>query len=99
MKSSKHLTGDQRAQLLQVYTIERQDNQTSAIVAFALLAAGLTYMVASSAFFLSRCDHTGCRGLPDEVQLLSPLVLYGLLSFLVLNVAATIYARKAHQET
>lgn len=94
MKFSKDLTREQRAQLLQVYTIERQDNQTSAIVAFAILAAGLTYMVASSAFFLSRCDRTGCRGLPDEVQLLSPLVLYGLLSFLVLNVAATIMRAK-----
>jgi hypothetical protein len=94
MKFAQNLTADQRAQLLQVYTIERQDNQTSAIVAFAILAAGLTYMVASSAFFLSRCDRAGCRGLPDEVQLLSPLVLYGLISFLVLNVAATIMRAK-----
>jgi hypothetical protein len=94
MEFTHSLTEEQRTQLLQIYTIERQDNQTSALVAFAILAAALTYMVASSAFFLSRCNRAGCRGLPDAVQLLSPLVLYGLLSFLVLGTAATIMRAK-----
>src|SRR5258708_9406253 len=90
----KKLTEFQRTQLLQVYTIERQDNQTSQIVAFAILAAALTYMIASAAFFIGRCDHKGCHGVPVSIQLVSPLILYGLLSFLVLGTASTIMRAK-----
>lgn len=88
------LTKEQRAQLLQIYTIERQDNQTAQVVAFAIIAAALTYVVASTAFLLGHCSSAGCKGLPPLVQLVSPLILLALLSFLVISVSATVMRAK-----
>lgn len=88
------MTVEQRALLLQVYTIERQDNQTSVIVAFAIVAAALTYLVASTAFLVGHCSNSGCNGVPQWVQLSSPLIPLALLSFLVLNLVATIMRAK-----
>jgi hypothetical protein len=91
---NEDLTPEQRALLLQVYTIERQDNQTSQTVAFAILAAALTYVVASAAFFISHCNSIACTGVSPLVQLASPLIPLALLSFLVLSVAATLMRAK-----
>jgi hypothetical protein len=85
---------EERALLLQVYTIERQDNQTSQTVAFAIIAAALTYVVASAAFFVGHCNSVNCGNVPPAVQLASPLIPLALLSFLVLSVVATILRAK-----
>lgn len=90
----KNITPEQRMLLVQVYTIERQDNQTSQIVAFAIVGAALTYVVASAAFFLGHCSSVGCNAIPPTVQLAGPLIPLALLSFLTLSVAATIMRAK-----
>jgi hypothetical protein len=94
MEFVEELTQEQRAQLVQLYAIERQDNQTSAIIAFAIVAAALTYIVASSAFFFSHCNKITCTGIPSWVQPISPLVPLALLSFLLLNLAGTLMRGK-----
>jgi hypothetical protein len=94
MDFMKDITPEQRTLLTQVYTIERQDNQTSQIVAFAIVAAALTYIVASAAFFLGHCSSVGCNTIPPTVQLAGPLIPLALLSFLTLSVAATIMRAK-----
>lgn len=88
------MTPDQRSLLLQVYATERQENQSSQIVGFTIVTAALTYVIASSAFFLGHCNSVTCGKLPPLVQLASPAILLALLSFLVLSVAATIMRAK-----
>jgi hypothetical protein len=90
----RDLTAGQREMLLQLYTIERQDNQNSQTVDFAIIAAALTYVIASSAFLLGHCNSTTCGTIPPVVQLASPVILIALLSFLTLSVAATIMRAK-----
>jgi hypothetical protein len=94
MKLIKMLTAEQRDELLQIYAIERQDNQNSQTVDFAIIAAALTYVIASAAFLLGHCNKAGCGKVPPAVQLASPVILIALLSFLVLSVAATIMRAK-----
>jgi hypothetical protein len=94
MEKIGELTAAQRSELLQLYAIERQDNQNSQTVDFAIIAAALTYVIASAAFLLGHCSHTGCGDLPPLVQLGSPVILIALLSFLVLSVAATLMRAK-----
>jgi hypothetical protein len=90
----RDLTAEQREMLLQLYTIERQDNQNSQTVDFAIIAAALTYIIASSAFLLGHCNSARCDTIPPVVQLASPVILIALLSFLTLSVAATIMRAK-----
>jgi hypothetical protein len=91
---TREMPTNQRSLLLQVYAIERQENQSSQIVGFTIVTAALTYIVASSAFLLGHCNSRTCGKLPPLVQIASPAVLLALLSFLVLSVAATIMRAK-----
>jgi hypothetical protein len=83
------MEGEDRARLLLgVYTIERESDQNSAVVTFAIIAAALTYVVASTAFLVGRYTSRGYKGIPSAVLLASPLVIVALLSSLVLTVSA-----------
>ncbi len=79
---------DQRQLLLEVYGIERQSDQNSTVVVFAIIAAALTYVVASAGFLLGHYTSAGYTNIPSVVLLLSPLVIVALLSSLVLTVSA-----------
>jgi len=75
--------------LFSVYAAERQDDQNALTVAFAIATAGLTYVIAVTAYLSDHCGPRGCGKLPQVVQLLSPLVAVIFVGFMVLNVAAT----------
>src|ERR1022692_4809826 len=79
---------DRRQLLLEVYGIERQSDQNSSVVVFAIIAAALTYVVASAGFLLGHYTSAGYTNIPSVVLLLSPLVIVALLSSLVLTVSA-----------
>jgi hypothetical protein len=79
---------NQRELLLEVYGIERQNDQNSSVVVFAIIAAALTYVVASAGFLLGHYTSAGYTNIPSVVLLLSPLVIVALLSSLVLTVSA-----------
>jgi hypothetical protein len=86
-------------QLLSVYEVERQDDQNAGTIAFAIVAAGLTYVVAGLAYLYSNCTnqdeinniHGGCTALtvPLWIQLSAPAITAALVGFLGLNLAAT----------
>jgi hypothetical protein len=82
------MTESERSQLLQVYSVERQGDQNSAVVVFAIIAAALTYIVASAGFLLGHYTRAGYKQIPSAVLLASPLVTVALLSSLVLTVSA-----------
>jgi hypothetical protein len=77
-------------QLLGLYSTERQDNQTSVVVAFAIVTAALTYIVATTPYFAGHCTGSGCHDIRPWVQMAAPAPLVALLGFLVLNLAGTL---------
>lgn len=83
------MTPEETDRLFSVYAAERQDDQNSLVVAFAIATAGLTYIIAAAAFLVENCDRFGCSKLPSWVQLLAPSIAIIFFGFLVLNVAAT----------
>jgi hypothetical protein len=81
---------DDRKNLLQIYTIERQDLGSSQITTFAIIAAALTYFVASAGFLIGHYTKSGYKNIPTAVLLGSPLVTAALLSSLVVTVSTNV---------
>ena len=79
-----------REQLNSTYATERGDDQSSAAVAFAIVAAALTYVVAVGAFLVGKQGSTGFENIPPSVQMLIPIVPLALTAYLALNLAGTI---------
>lgn len=92
------LTPEQRSQLLQVYTTERQDGQNNQIVVFAIIAAALTYFVASAGFLMGHYSGGSYKGVPSLVLLGSPLVPLALVSILVLTFSVNMMRTKHLKE-
>jgi hypothetical protein len=90
MRTRYNLPSDIREQLNSVYFAERQDDQNSGVIAFAIVAAALTYAVAVGGFLLGRLDPAGFRGVPPIIQMLLPIVPMALISYLALNLAGTL---------
>lgn len=84
------MTEEHRKDLLQIYTIERQDLANGQIVTFAIIAASLTYFVASAGFLIGRYTSIGYENVPSMVLLGSPLVTVALLSSLVVTVSTNV---------
>jgi len=81
---------ERREHLLAVYATERQDDQNSLTIAFAIATAGITYVTIGSAYLNDHCGSRGCSGgIPGWTPLLAPLIPMALFGFLTLNVAAT----------
>ena len=78
-----------RADLVAIYAVERQDDSNALTVAFAITTTGLTYVIAATAYFRDHCNGSGCHGIPTWLPLLAPAVAASFVGFLVLNVAAT----------
>jgi len=79
-----------RKDLLQIYTVERQDLGNGQIVTFAIIAAALTYFVASAGFLIGHYTRTGYKNVPTVILLGSPLVTVALLSSLVVTVSTNV---------
>ena len=94
----KDLTSEQRSHLLQVYAVERQDRQNSQIVVFAIVAAALTYFVASAGFLTGHYSNGSYNGVPSLVLLGSPLVPLALVSTLVVTFSADMMRAKHLKE-
>lgn len=77
----------QRAELFQIYTIERQDIGNGQLAVLAIIAAALTYIVASAGFLIGHYTSAGYKDVPSAVLLGSPLVTLALLSSLVVTVS------------
>ena len=81
---------DKQEQLLAIYTAERQDDQNSLTVAFAIATAGITYVTIGAAYLNDHCGSKGCSGgVPGWTPLLAPLIPIALFGFLTLNLAAS----------
>jgi hypothetical protein len=79
-----------RTSLLAVYAAERADDACATTVAFAIATAGVTYVIAASAFLPSQCGPGHCKaGFPSWLAMTAPLIAITFVGFLVLNVAAT----------
>lgn len=91
-------TPEQRSQLLQVYAVERQDSQNSQIVVFAIVAAALTYFVASAGFLMGHYSNGSYKGVPSLALLGSPLVPLALVSILVVTFCADMMRAKHLKE-
>jgi hypothetical protein len=74
--------------LFSLYAVERQDDQSALVVAFAITTAGITYVIAAAAYLSEHCDRMRCT-VPLPMQLAAPAIPLALFGFLVLNVAAT----------
>src|SRR5699024_9373053 len=83
------LTESRRSELLSVYLAEREDDQSSLAVAFAIIAGGLTYVLAATSYLSAKCGQSGCGTLPTALSWLSPLIAQAFVGFLILNAAAT----------
>ncbi len=81
---------DEREQLVAVYAAERQDDQNSLTIAFAIATAGITYVTIGAAYLNDHCGGKGCiGGIPGWTPVLAPLIPMALFGFLTLNLAAT----------
>lgn len=82
---------DHRQRLMATYQIDRQDDQVALQVAFAIVAAALTYILVVAAYLLDHCGKSGkCDAeAPAVLRYLSPAVTVAFVGFLVLNVSAT----------
>ncbi|MDQ2838106.1 MAG: hypothetical protein M3Y89_11940 [Actinomycetota bacterium] len=81
----------ERSELLAIYAVERQDNQTSVVVAFTIVAAALTYLTVGFSFLSSHCYAHGCdHAVRPWVQLVAPAPLVALAGYFVLNTAGTV---------
>jgi hypothetical protein len=78
---------EQRAELFQIYVMERQDIANGQIVVFAIIAAALTYIVASAGFLIAHYTDGIYKDVPSVILLGSPLVTLALLSSLVVTVS------------
>lgn len=76
-----------RAELFQLYVMERQDIANGQIVVLAIIAAALTYIVASIGFLISHYTKGTYTDVPSVILLGSPLVTLALLSSLVVTVS------------
>jgi hypothetical protein len=75
---------------LAIYAVERSDDATAATVAFAIATAGVTYVIAASAYLAGQCGSAHCRaGFPPWISMMAPTVAITFVGFLVLNVAGT----------
>jgi hypothetical protein len=84
----RRLTSEQIDHLFAVYAVERQDDQSALTVAFAIATAGMTYVIAGTAYLGDHCSRSGCR-LPAWIQLMAPIIPISLVGFLALNVAGS----------
>lgn len=85
------MDAEKRQRLLTVYATERQDNQTSLVVAFTIVAAALTYLTVAFSFLSSHCFASGCKeAVRPWMQLAAPAPLVALTGYFVLNTAGTI---------
>ncbi len=89
------ISSELRDQLNSTYATERQDDQSSATIAFAIVAAALTYAVAVGAFLVGKQTNDGFKDVPTAVQLLIPVVPLALAAYLALNLAGAL-VRSVH---
>jgi hypothetical protein len=83
---------EDRSFLFSVYAAERQDNQNALVIAFAIAAAGITYVTLGVAYINDHCSGKSCSfkgGKPDLILLIAPVIPLALASFMALNLAAT----------
>jgi hypothetical protein len=85
----RSLTQEERDHLFSVYSVERQDDQSALVTAFAITTAGITYVVVAAAYLNDHCGSSGCHKTAAWTPLLAPVIPVALFGFLVLNVAAT----------
>ena len=83
------------APLLSIYAIERQSDENAFSVAFAITTAGLTYVLAVTAYMSDRCTVRGCGTLSPNIQVFVPAITYAFTSALMINLA-TSRLRSAH---
>jgi hypothetical protein len=81
--------GDLRQHLTALYSVERQDDQQTATVSTAILALGMTYVVAGTGFMLSQYRGGKLQGVPLWLQLVGPSVTVAIFGFFVLTSSAT----------
>ena len=80
---------------LQIYTVERQDQQTQATVQFAAVGAGLAYAVLAASKLADSCVGKTCRApMPDLLLLAIPLPLFALCGYLVLSASSSLQRAK-----
>lgn len=75
-------------QLLSSYTIERHDDTSALVLAFTMVTAGFTYVIATTLYVNKNCHASGCSNF-SWVQLVAPAIPVAVLGFLVLTTATT----------
>ncbi|MCA2216551.1 hypothetical protein [Jidongwangia harbinensis] len=78
-----------RQNLTALYAVERQDDAQSAAVSTAILALGMTYVIAGTGFMLSKYQAGKLQGVPLWLQLAGPSITIAIFGFFVLTSSST----------
>jgi hypothetical protein len=91
------MTPEERAELLSVYTTERQDDHSALLLGFTMATAAFTYMIAAivyvyNLYYNNRCASPHptsplCDKLP-LIQFVAPVIPVAVVGYLALNTAA-----------